>query len=111
MFPKGLGNLGNLGGLLKTAMEMKGKVEEMRESLGNEVIEASAGGGMVTVTMNGRFEMLSIKIDREVVNPEDLEMLETLVLSAVNEGVRKAQDLVKAKMTEITGGMDIPGLM
>lgn len=107
MFPKGIGNLSHL---LKQAMNAKEKIEELRQSLGNEVIEASAGGGMVTVTLNGRFEVLSIKIDPEIINPEDPEMLETLVAAAVNEGVRKVQDLVKAKMTELTGGFEIPGL-
>lgn len=107
MFPKGIGNLSHL---LKQAMNAKEKIEELRQNLGNEVIEASAGGGMVTVTLNGRFEVLSIKIDPEIINPEDPEMLETLVAAAVNEGVRKVQDLVKAKMTELTGGFEIPGL-
>jgi len=107
VFPKGLGNLSQL---LKQAMNAKEKIEELRQSLGNEVIEASAGGGMVTVTLNGRFEVLAIKVDPEIVNPDDTEMLETLLLAAMNEGVRKVQELVKAKMVEITGGLDIPGL-
>lgn len=107
MFPKGLGNLSQL---LKQAMNAKEKIEELRQSLGNEVIEASAGGGMVTVTLNGRFEVLAIKVDPEIVNPDDTEMLETLLLAAMNEGVRKVQELVKAKMVEITGGLEIPGL-
>ncbi|MDX9975021.1 MAG: YbaB/EbfC family nucleoid-associated protein [FCB group bacterium] len=107
VFPKGLGNLSHL---LKQAMNAKEKIEELRQNLGNEVVEASAGGGMVTVAMNGRFEVLSLKIDRDVVNPDDTEMLETLTMAALNEAVRKAQEVVKLKMTEITGGLDIPGL-
>jgi DNA-binding YbaB/EbfC family protein len=110
VFPKGLGNLSNL---LKQAMDMKSKVEEMRESLGKEVVEASAGGGMVTVTMNGRFELLTLKVEREVINPDEAEMMETLILAAINEAVRKVQELVHGKMAEITGGLgiELPGLI
>ncbi len=107
MLPKGIGNF---SGLIKQAMDVKGKIEELKENLGNETVEASAGGGMVTVVMNGKFEILSLKVDPEVISPDDPEMLETLVKAAINEGVRKTQELVKEKMTEITGGIDIPGL-
>ena len=107
MFPKGLGNL---SGMVKQAMEMKAKMEEMKEKLGDETVEAAAGGGMVQVVVNGRFELLSIKIDPEVIDTDDPEMLETLVRAAINEGIMKVQVLVKDKMKELTGGMDIPGL-
>lgn len=110
MFPKGLGGLGNMGNLLKQAMDMRQNMEQMKESLANERVEATAGGGMVTIVMNGKMEAQSIKIDPEIVNREDPEMLETLVLAAVNEANRKAQELVRDKMTELTGGIDIPGL-
>ncbi len=102
--------IGNISGLLKQAMNVKGKIEELKESLGNESIDASAGGGMVTVVMNGRFEVLSLQIDPEVIDKDDPEMLETLVRAAINEATRKTQDLVKERMTEITGGIEIPGL-
>ena len=111
MLPKGLGNLGNLGGMLKQAMEMKGKIEELKESLGDELVEAASGGGMVKVVMNGRFELQSITIEPEIVDANDVEMLETLVAAAVNEGIRQVQELVKTKMTELTGNVDIPGLV
>ena len=107
---KGLGNLGNLGSMVKQAMEVKAKVEELKETLGDERIEASAGGGMVTLVMNGRFEVDSVHIDPEVIDKDDPEMLETLIRAAINEGVRKVQELVKEKMTEVTGGIEIPGL-
>lgn len=107
---KGLGNLGNLQGVIKQAMEVKGKIEELKDSLGEERIEAASGGGMVAVVMSGKFELISIKIDPEVITKDDPEMLETLILAAINEGVRKAQELVKSKMTELTGGVNIPGL-
>lgn len=110
MLPKGLGSLGNLSGMLKQAMEMKGKVEELKEQLGNEIIEAASGGGMVKVMMNGKFEVISVKIDTEIVDPGDPETLETLVQAAVNEAVQKVQELVQSKMKELTGGIDIPGL-
>lgn len=107
---KGLGNLGNLQGLIKQAMAVKGKIEELKDSLGNERIEAAAGGGMVTVVMTGKFEIDSIKIDPEIIDKDDPEVLETLVTAAVNDAVRKTQELVKSKMTELTGGVDVPGL-
>ncbi len=107
---KGLGNLGDLSGMLKQAMEVKGRIEELKDSLAEVTVDASAGGGMVTVVMNGRFEIVSLTIDPEVIDKDEVEMLETLVRAAVNEAVRKAQDLVKEKMQELTGGIDIPGL-
>ena len=110
MLPKGLSNLGNLGNMVKQAMEVKGKMEELKEKLAEETVETSAGGGMVQVVTNGKFELISIRIDPEIVDADDVEMLETLVASAVNEGIRQIQELVKEKMTELTGGIDIPGL-
>lgn len=110
MFPKGIGGLGNMAGLMKQAMEMKGKMEEIKAQMAEEVVEATAGGGMVTVEMNGRFELVSLKIEPEIINKDEAEMLETLVRAAVNEGVRKVQDRLKERMAELTGGMDIPGL-
>ncbi|SRR5690606_22536355 len=110
MLPKGLGNLGNMGQMMKQAMELKGRMEEIKENLANERIEASSGGGMVNVVVNGKMELVELKIDPEVITKDDPEMLETLVRSAVNEGVRKAHEHVKNKMTELTGGIDIPGL-
>lgn len=107
---KGLGNLGNLAGVVKQAMAVKEKIEAMKESLGEERIEAAAGGGMVSVVMNGRFELESLHLDPEIIDKDDPEMLETLIRAAVNEAVRKVQDLVKERMTEITGGIDIPGV-
>ena len=105
MFPKGLGGLGNMGNLLKQAMDLRQNMEQLKEALANERVEASAGGGMVTVVINGKMEVQSIKIDPEIINRDDPEMLETLIAAAVNEGNRKAQDLVKEKMTELTGGI------
>ncbi|HOJ32165.1 MAG TPA: YbaB/EbfC family nucleoid-associated protein [Candidatus Hydrogenedentes bacterium] len=110
MLPKGLGNLGNLTGMLKQAMDLKARVEELKTQLGELTIEASAGGGMVVVVMTGRFEVISIHIDPEIIDQNDPETLETLVKAAINEAVRKVQEIVENKMREITGGLDIPGL-
>lgn len=84
---------------------------ELQEELAGKTVEATAGGGMVAVTVNGKFEVLSLRIEKEVVNPEDVEMLQDLIIAAVNEGIRKAQEMSAAEMAKITGGMQIPGLM
>jgi hypothetical protein len=102
--------MGNLGGMMKQAMEMKSKMEEMKNKLGDERVEASSGGGMVNVVMNGRFELVSLTIDPEIAGQEQLEELEVMVKAAVNEGVRKVQELVQSRMEEVTGGLNIPGL-
>lgn len=108
---KGLGDLGKMGGILKQAMEMKGRIEALKGQLGDFRVEASVGGGMVTITMNGNMEALSIKIDPELIDSDDPEMLEGMICAAVNAGVAKTQELVKSKMTELTGGVDIPGMI
>jgi hypothetical protein len=110
MLPKGLGGFGDMAGMLKKAMELRDNMDEIKDSLAAKTVEASSGGGMVTVVFNGKMEMLSLTIDPEVDISGDREMLETLIQAAVNEGVRKVQDLVKDTMFEVTGGMDIPGL-
>jgi len=113
VLPKGLGGLGGLGnlpGMLKQAMETKGKLEELKEKLGNETVEATSGGGMVKAVISGRFEIVSLKIDPEVIDKNDPEVLETLIRAAINEGVRKVQEIVRAKMSEAAGGLDLSGL-
>jgi len=99
-----------MAGMLKQAMEMKSKMEAMKDSLANETVEASAGGGMVKVVVNGKCKLVSISIDPEIVNKEETEMLETMIQAAINEGVDRVQDLIRQRMTELTGGIDIPGL-
>ena len=110
MLGKGLGGLGDMAGMMKQAMELKSKMAEIKENLGNETVEASAGGGMVTLVMTGKMQVVSIKIDPEIIDAENPEMLETLVQAAFNEGTEKVQELIKDTMTEMTGGIDIPGL-
>ncbi len=99
-----------MAGMMKQAMAMKQRMEEFKESLADETVEASAGGGMVTVVVNGQMKVLSIKIDPEVINKDESEMLETLIRAAINDGMEKMQAFVKAKMSELTGGLNIPGL-
>ena len=96
--------------LIKQAQEFQKKMKKMQDELKGKIVEATSGGGMVTVTANGRQEILSIKIEPEVINPEDVEMLEDLILAAVNEAKRKSEELAQEEMKKITGGLNIPGL-
>ena len=85
-------------------------MKKMQEELEKKVVESTSGGGMVTVTANGRQEILSIKIEPEVVNSDDVEMLEDLILAAVNAVKKKSEELAQEEMKKITGGLNIPGL-
>jgi nucleoid-associated protein EbfC len=96
---------------MKQAKKMQERIASIQAELEGKTVEATAGGGMVTVVVNGKFELLSLKIDKEVVNPVDVDMLEDLIIAAVNEGIRKAQEMATAEMSKITGGFNIPGLM
>lgn len=98
------------GNIMKEAQKLQAQLEAMREEVAKRKVEASAGGGMVVVEANGNQEIVSIKIDREVINPEDPQMLEDLVLAASNEALRKSKDLIQAEMGKLTGGLKIPGL-
>jgi DNA-binding YbaB/EbfC family protein len=101
----------NFGNIMKQAKKIQEKIAQMQVELETKTVEASAGGGMVAVVVNGKFEILSLKVDKEVVNPEDVEMLQDLIIAAVNEGVRKAQEMTASEMSKITGGFNIPGMM
>jgi nucleoid-associated protein EbfC len=100
----------NMGNILNQAKMMQNKLAQIQEEMANKTVEASSGGGMVSVTANGRQEIMAIKIEPEVVNPEDVEMLQDLIQAAVNDALRKAQDMVSQEMAKITGGLKIPGL-
>ena len=102
---------GGLGQMMKQAQKMQAKIMKIQEEMAEKSVEASSGGGMVTVTANGKQEVLSIRIEPEVVDPEDVEMLQDLVAAAVNEALKKAQEMVAEEMAKVTGGMQIPGLM
>jgi hypothetical protein len=96
--------------MLQQAQRLQAQLLKAQEELANMTVEASSGGGAVTVTMNGQQQILSVKIAREVVNPEDVEMLEDMVLSAVKEAQARAQEAAAKKMGGLTGGLKIPGL-
>ena len=102
---------GGLGQMMKQAQKMQAQILKIQEEMGARSVEASSGGGMVTVTANGKQEILSIRIEPEVVDPEDVEMLQDLVVAAVNEALKKAQEMVAEEMAKVTGGMQLPGLM
>jgi hypothetical protein len=101
----------NFGKMMKQAQQMQVKMAEVQEQLKSETVEASAGGGMVRVTMTGDMQLQSIKIEPSAVDPEDVELLEDMVTAALNEAIRAAQELAAAKMSAVTGGVNIPGLM
>jgi DNA-binding YbaB/EbfC family protein len=105
---KGIGGMGNL---LKQAQEMQARITKIQEELAQKTVDGSAGGGMVQVTVNGQLNLCAVKIDPTVINAEEKDMLEDLILAAVNDGMRKARDMVSAEMSKITGGFKIPGLM
>lgn len=97
-----------LSNIMKQAQQMQERVKKLQEEAGVKTVEATSGGGMVTVIANGRQEILSIKIDPSVVDPKDLEMLQDLVTAAVNEALRKSQELMKDEMGKLTAGMGLP---
>ncbi|MCE5210478.1 MAG: YbaB/EbfC family nucleoid-associated protein [Deltaproteobacteria bacterium] len=99
----------NFNTIMKQAKKMQEKMANLQKELETKTVEAQAGGGMVSVVVNGKYEIVSLKIEKEVVNPEDIEMLQDLIAAAVNEGIRKAQEMSASEMSKITGGLNIPG--
>ena len=102
---------GNMNAMLRQVQQMQGRITKMQEQMANETEEGQAGGGMVTATVNGKQELLSLKIEQDVVDPEDVEMLQDLVVAAVNQASKNMQDRVNQEMSKVTGGIKIPGLM
>ena len=100
----------NFNTIMKQAKKMQERMASLQKELETKTVEAQAGGGMVSVIVNGKYEIVSLKIEKEVVNPEDIEMLQDLIAAAVNEGIRKAQEMASSEMAKITGGLNIPGL-
>jgi hypothetical protein len=98
------------GNLMKEAQKLQERLVAVQDEVAKRKVDATAGGGMVTVEANGKQEILSIKIDREVVNPEDVQMLEDLVLAACNEALRKSKDMVQQELSKLTGGLKFPGI-
>ncbi|MDD2496718.1 MAG: YbaB/EbfC family nucleoid-associated protein [Desulfitobacteriaceae bacterium] len=101
---------GNMQKMMKQVQKMQSDMARLQEELAGKTVEASSGGGMVTVVVNGKQEVMSIKVNPEVVDPEDVEMLEDLLVAAVKEAMRKSQEMVNEEMNKITGGLKIPGL-
>ena len=101
---------GNMGNMLKQAQKMQAEMARVQEDMKSLTAEAAAGGGAVTVKVNGHKEVMEIKIKPEAIDPEDKEMLEDMILAAVNEALKKADEMAAYEMQKITGGMNIPGL-
>lgn len=104
---KGIPNMGNL---MKQAQQFQTRMAKLQEELAEKTVEASSGGGMVTVVVNGQQQIVSIKIDPEVVDPDDIEMLQDLILAAINDGLTRAKDMVNEEMTKLTGGLNLPNI-
>ena len=99
----------NMNEMMRQVQQMQAEMEKAQESLKHETVEASAGGGMVTVKVSGELQVLELKIDPEAVDPEDVELLQDMVQAAVNEAVRSAQELAANKLGAVTGGLGGPG--
>lgn len=100
----------NVNQMMKQAQKMQQEMAKVQEELQNKTVEATAGGGMVTVAANGKKELVDIKIDPQVVDSDDVEMLQDLILAACNEALHKAEDMMAEEMQKLTGGLNIPGL-
>jgi len=100
-----------LGKMMKQAQQLQTKMLKLQEELAEKTVETSSGGGMVKVVANGKQQLVSIQIEPEVVDPDDVEMLQDLILAAANDALAKAQEMVAGEMNKLTGGLNIPGLM
>jgi DNA-binding YbaB/EbfC family protein len=99
-----------LGDIMREAQKLQAEMAKMQEEAKKKTVEASAGGGMVTAVASGAGDIISIKIEKDVVNPDDVDMLQDLILAAVNEALRRAQEMVNNDMSKLTGGLQLPGL-
>ena len=99
-----------LGNLVKQAQELQERLGQIQEQAAAKTVEASAGGGMVSVTVNGRLQIVSLRIDPEVLKSADAEMLQDLLIAALNQGIKNAQEMMAEEMKKLTGGLKIPGL-
>ncbi|HCS73568.1 MAG TPA: hypothetical protein DIW17_06815, partial [Clostridiales bacterium] len=107
-FPGGMGGMGNMNNLMKQAKKMQEQMVKIQEELEEKTVEASVGGGVVSVIANGKKEIIEISIKPEAVDPDDVEMLQDLILAAVNEAMRKAEEMAQGEMGKLTGGMGMP---
>ncbi len=102
---------GNMGKMMKQVQKMQQDMVKLQEELASRTVESTAGGGVVRVVVNGKNEIISMEIKPEAVDPEDVEMLQDLIMAAVNEALKKAQEMVAQEMGKLTGGLNIPGLL
>ena len=102
--------MAGLGDIMKQAQRLKAEMERLQAEAATKTVEGSAGGGMVTVVVNGKGDLLSVKIDPEVARGEDLEMLQDLVVAAANDALRRARELLAQEVSRLTGGLNLPGL-
>lgn len=109
-FPRGMNMGGNMNNMIRQAQKMQEEMLKAQEELGEKTVEASVGGGAVSVVVSGKKELVSVTLSPDAVDPDDIEMLQDLIVSAVNEAMRKADDMAASSMSRITGGMNIPGL-
>jgi nucleoid-associated protein EbfC len=100
----------NMGQIMKQAQQFQAKMAKLQEEVGDRTVQASSGGGMVTVTANGRQEIIAISIEPEVIDPDDREMLQDLVMAAVNDGLNKAKEMMSEEMGKLTQGMNLPNI-
>lgn len=101
----------DMGKMMKQAQQLQSKMLKLQEEMADKTVETTSGGGMVKVVANGRQQVLSIQIEKEVVDPDDVEMLQDLILAAINDALIKSQEMATEEMSKLTGGLNIPGLM
>ena len=103
-------NMGNMQGMMKKVQKMQADMQKMQEEMKERTVDVTVGGGVITVVMNGEKEVQSVKIDPAAVDPEDVEMLEDLIVAAVNEASKKVDDMMAQAMNKVTGGLKLPGM-
>ena len=106
----GMGNAGNMQGMMKKVKKMQAEMLKMQEELKTRTVETTVGGGALTIVANGKKEIESIKIKPEAIDPDDVEMLQDMIVSGVNEALRKIDEMTEREMSKITGGMKLPGM-
>jgi hypothetical protein len=100
----------NMQNMMKQMQKMQKQMQKIQEELKEKTVEGTAGGGMVTITLNGHKELVGVRIRPEAVDPDDVEMLEDLIMAAMNDAMKKVEDLIQQDMGKLTGGLNIPGL-
>ena len=105
----GMGNMGNMAGMMKKVQKMQNEMKKMQDELKRKTVDVTAGGGAVKIVMNGEKQVQSLTIDPAAVNPEDVEMLQDLIISAVNEALRQAEDAMSGRMNAFTSGLGLGG--